>query len=160
MLTHSCIHLQKYPCREKSHPWGWNAVSFPSSRGAALKGHPISTVCFCKFSAFKTHLLTPPHCHRSLALGALCHMSNSHICFTHGNVYVSVLFSQIRGRWEGAGWRGRMYAHGQLTLMCGESEGGGGGCRMEGAPVCLWPIHTDVWRKPLQYCTVIILPSK
>ena len=159
MLTHSCIHLQKYPCREKSHPWGWKAISFPSSRGAALKGHPISTVCFCKFSAFKTHLLTPPHCHRSLALGAPCHMSNSHICFTHGNVYISVLFSQIRGRWgvqDGGGTCMPMAD----SHWCVVNQREVGGFRMEGAHVCLWPIHTDVWRKPSQHCTVIILPSK
>ena len=44
----------------------------------------------------------PPHsiasgCHRALVLGALSHISNSHwlSVFTYGNVYVSMLFSQI-----------------------------------------------------------------
>lgn len=31
-----------------------------------------------------------------------------------------------------------------------------GGFRMEGTQVCLWPIHIDVWQKPLQYCKVPI----
>ena len=28
----------------------------------------------------------------------------------------------------------------------------GGGFRMEGTPVYLWPTHTDGWQKPSQYC--------
>ena len=32
--------------------------------------------------------------------------------------------------------------------------------RMRRTHVCLWPIHVDVWQKPLQYCKVIILRSK
>ena len=39
-----------------------------------------------------------------------------------------------RGQWEeGSGWRGNVY---------------------------LWPIHTDVWQNPSQYCKVIILQLK
>ena len=28
----------------------------------------------------------------------------------------------------------------------------GGGFRIEGTHVCLWPIHIDVWQKLSQYC--------
>ena len=33
----------------------------------------------------------------------------------------------------------------------------GGGFRMCGMHVYLWPIHIDVWQNPTQYCKVIIL---
>ena len=33
----------------------------------------------------------------------------------------------------------------------------GGGFRMEGTHVYLWPVHIDVWQIPSQYCKVIIL---
>ena len=36
-------------------------------------------------------------------------------------------------------------------------EGRWGRFRMRGTHVYLWPIHFDVWQKPLQYCKVIIL---
>ena len=36
----------------------------------------------------------------------------------------------------------------------------GGGFRMGGTHVYLWPIHADVWQKPSQYCKVIILQLK
>ena len=36
----------------------------------------------------------------------------------------------------------------------------GGGFRMWGTHVYLRPIHVDVWQKPLQYCSVIILKLK
>jgi len=36
----------------------------------------------------------------------------------------------------------------------------GGGFRMQGTLVYLWPIHADVWQKPSQYCQVIILKLK
>ena len=32
--------------------------------------------------------------------------------------------------------------------------------RMKGTHVYLWPIHTDVWQKPSQFCKVIILQLK
>ena len=32
--------------------------------------------------------------------------------------------------------------------------------RMKGPHVYLWPIHTDVWQKPSQFCKVIILQLK
>ena len=32
--------------------------------------------------------------------------------------------------------------------------------KKEGTRVCLWPIHTDVWQKPSQYCKLIILQLK
>ena len=43
-----------------------------------------------------SHLI-PPGCHVALAFSALHHTSNPPlaICFTYGNVYVSVLFSQV-----------------------------------------------------------------
>ena len=39
-------------------------------------------------------------------------------------------------------------------------EGGGRDFKMEGTHVYLWPIHTDVWQKLLQYCKVIIFQLK
>ena len=39
-------------------------------------------------------------------------------------------------------------------------EGGGSGFRREGSRVCLWLICTDIWKKPPQYCKVIVLPLK
>ena len=33
-----------------------------------------------------------------------------------------------------------------------EGCGGVGGFRREGTHVCLWPIHVDVWQRPLQCC--------
>ena len=33
----------------------------------------------------------------------------------------------------------------------------GGGFRMVGTHVYLWPTHVDAWQKPSQYCKVIIL---
>ena len=136
----SCIHLQKFLCREKSHPRGWKAISFPSYQGIALKAHPISTICFCKLSAFNTYLLYPSTLSQITSFGGPGSCQTRTICFTYSNVYVSVLFSQIRGRWGGSGWRGHMYTY--------------------GIHVYLWLIHTDVWWKPSQYCKVIILPSK
>ena len=54
-----------------------------------------------------------------------------------------------------------MYDSGHLKRwLCGNLEGRGGeveGFRREGTRVYLWPIHTDVWQKPSQYCEVIIL---
>ena len=35
-------------------------------------------------------------------------------------------------------------------------EGGGSGFQNGWTHVYLWPIHTDVWQKPSQYCKVII----
>ena len=31
----------------------------------------------------------------------------------------------------------------------------GGGFRREGPHVCLWPIHVDVWQRPLHYFTIL-----
>ena len=39
-------------------------------------------------------------------------------------------------------------------------EGSGGGFRMGGTHVYLWPIHVDVWQKPSQYYKAIILQFK
>ena len=52
-------------------------------------------------------------------------------------------------------------------VLCDKLEGQGrvgtevrGGFRMEGTHVYLWPIYTDVWQKPSQYCKVIFLQLK
>ena len=48
-------------------------------------------------------------------------------------------------------------------VLCDNTEGDsreGGGFRMEETHVYLWPIHTDVWQNPSQYCKVIILQLK
>ena len=36
----------------------------------------------------------------------------------------------------------------------------GGRFKREETYVCLWLIHGDVWKKPTQYCTAIILQLK
>lgn len=33
-----------------------------------------------------------------------------------------------------------------------KGRGGGEGVQREETRGCLWPIHTDVWRRPSQYC--------
>ena len=47
-------------------------------------------------------------------------------------------------------------------MLCDHLEGWGvgkvgGGIRMEGTRVCLWPIHVDVWQKSSQIYKIIIL---
>ena len=36
----------------------------------------------------------------------------------------------------------------------------GGRLKREGAYICLWLVHVDVWLKPTQYCRVIYLAIK
>ena len=43
------------------------------------------------------------------------------------------------------------------TQRSGMGREMGWGFRREGAYVCLWLIHVDVWQKPIQYCKAIIL---
>ena len=43
------------------------------------------------------------------------------------------------------------------SVFCNNLGGGvgramGGGFRIEGTHVYLWPIHADVWQRPSQYC--------
>ena len=68
------------------------------------------------------------------------------ICSMTQGAQISTLW-QLRGvewgrRWEG-GSRGGGYTYPRLCLCI--------------PYVCLWLIHADVWRKPTQYCTEIIL---
>ena len=76
---------------------------------------------------------------------------------THTSPYVNTPY--VNSQWEFAVDTGSS-TQCPVTVERGGVGGHGKGVQREGTQVCLWPIHADVWQRPIQYCKAIILQWK